>query len=180
MKYNLYILLLFTIFSEPAWSQQASRVNWMTWEQAVSKTKNDPRKIMVHIYTEGCNPCKYMDNTTFASQEVVDLINKKFYSVKLDAKSKDALKYDGKSLQYKCSSGSCFHELAWELTGGSLSFPSVIFLDEGQANIGTIPDYKDANQFLLYVEYYGFGFSSKMPFSKYPSYRKKHGFTHKN
>ncbi len=170
----MYIAIFLCCFASNLRAQQAAKVQWMSWEQAVEKAKSQPNKILIHIFTEGCTPCKNMDNSTFLSPEVVNLINGNFYPVKLDAKSKKDIIYNGKNLEYKCQNGMCYHELAFDLTGGSLSFPSVVFMDESMNSIGTIPDYKDANEFLCYVEYYGYGYSTKMTFAKYKDWRKRH------
>jgi thioredoxin-related protein len=178
MKVKLYILLIFVINSLQSVSAQENKVNWMTWDQALEKSKETHHKIMIHIYTEGCTPCKSMDLTTFASPQVAQMINNNFYAVKLDAKSKKELMLNGKKLAYKCESGACYHELSMELTNGSLSFPSVVFLDEEFNNIGAVPDYKDAKQFGLYVEYYAGGYSSKMTFKRFEEMKKRKNSTH--
>ena len=173
MNIKFYLLLFFmlSLFSQ-SWSQN---INWMTWDQAVEKSQMaSHKKILIHIYQDGCQPCKNMDLTTFVAPEVVDLVNNNFYPVKLDARSKKELTYNGKKLVLKCENGSCVHEFAMTLTNGTLSFPSCVFLDESMDNIGSIPDYKDPKQFALYVKYYASGASTKMPFTKFEKGEKRH------
>ena len=166
MNIKFYLLLFFmlSLFSQ-SWSQN---INWMTWDQAVEKSQMaSHKKILIHIYQDGCQPCKNMDLTTFVAPEVVDLVNNNFYPVKLDARSKKELTYNGKKLVLKCENGSCVHEFAMTLTNGTLSFPSCVFLDESMDNIGSIPDYKDPKEFALCVKYYASGASTKMTFQKF-------------
>ena len=35
-----------------------SEVNWMSLEEAVVAQKNEPRKIVMDVYTQWCGPCK--------------------------------------------------------------------------------------------------------------------------
>jgi len=37
------------------------KINWMSWEEAVEKSKTEQRKIFVDIYTDWCTWCKRMD-----------------------------------------------------------------------------------------------------------------------
>ena len=175
MNIKLYILLFFAVgFFTLSEAQSQVKVNWMTWDQAVEKSQGRTHKILIHIYTEGCTPCKNMDATTFVSPEIVELINNNFYPVKLDARSKKDLTFNGKKLIFKCENGTCFHEFAMQLTNGTLSFPSCVFLDENMDTIGSIPDYKDPKQFASYVKYYAYGYSTKMPFTRFLEYEKRH------
>ena len=83
MNIKFYILLFFAggfLLTNKAQSQV--KVNWMTWDQAVEKSQGQAHKILIHIYTDGCTPCKNMDATTFVSPEIVELINNNFYPVK--------------------------------------------------------------------------------------------------
>ena len=106
MNIKLYLLSFFMLsLLSQSWSQN---INWMTWEQAVEKSQQaSHKKILIHIYTDGCQPCKNMDLTTFVAPEVVDLVNNNFYPVKLDARSKKDLTYNGKKLVLKCENGTC-------------------------------------------------------------------------
>lgn len=175
MNLKFYLLFFFgiSLLSQSAAQRQAN-INWMSWEQAVEKSKGQPHKILIHIFTDGCTPCKNMDLTTFIAPDVVDLVNNNFYPVKLDARSKKDLQYNGKKLMLKCDNGVCVHEFAMTLTNGTLSFPSCVFLDENMNTIGSIPDYKDPKQFASYVKYYAYGYSTKMPFTRFLEYEKRH------
>ena len=45
-------------------------VNWMSFEEAVEKSKKEKRKIFIDVYTDWCGWCKVMDKNTF-SQPVI-------------------------------------------------------------------------------------------------------------
>ncbi len=59
----------------PAFAQNANEgqlvsktVRWLSWEEAIELSKEDPRKIVIDVYTEWCGWCKKMDKTTFAKK----------------------------------------------------------------------------------------------------------------
>jgi thioredoxin-related protein len=178
MNFKIYIFLFFAFFASSAFAQHTPKVNWLSWDEAIEKNKHNPGKILVHIFTDGCGPCKTMEGTTFITPNIVNLINGNFYPVKFDARNKRELNFNGRKLNYTCNSGSCYHEFAMELTSGSLSYPSVVFLDENLNTVGAIPDYKDPKQFALYVEYYAHGHSKKMTFHRFCEYKKRFNTQH--
>jgi len=107
----------------------STKVNWITFEEAVQKNKENPKKVIVDIYTDWCFWCKQMDKATFQHPEIAEYINENFYAVKLDAQMKDNLEFKDNEYFFDQSLGG-FHEIAFYLTRGRLSFPSVVFMDE--------------------------------------------------
>ena len=63
----------------------AQEIQWMTWDQAIAKNNENPRKIMIDVYTDWCGWCKRMDKSTFVDTAVVNYVNKHFYAVKFNA-----------------------------------------------------------------------------------------------
>ncbi|HRG07218.1 MAG TPA: DUF255 domain-containing protein, partial [Cyclobacteriaceae bacterium] len=49
------------------WAQEKaeSAVKWITFEEAVEKSKTEKRKIFIDVYTDWCGWCKVMDKNTF-------------------------------------------------------------------------------------------------------------------
>ena len=64
---------------------EGSGVKWLTFEEAVEKSKTEKRKIFIDVYTDWCGWCKVMDKNTFNDPEVAKLLNEKFYPVKFNA-----------------------------------------------------------------------------------------------
>lgn len=130
------------------------KVKWYTWEEAIAANKENPKKIMVDVYTTWCGPCKMMDRNTFENKKVADYINANFYPVKLDAEGKDDISYDGHVFTWQPGGRNGVHELSLALTDGNLRFPTIIFLDEKVDVISRMPGYMDAKEFGVVLTYH--------------------------
>lgn len=92
--------------------------------------KSEKKDVVVFIHTNWCNYCKAMENTTFNNQKVADLIQQNFYFVILDAEEKRDISFVGKTFRYKpTGKDTGIHELAETLSGGKISYPSLIILN---------------------------------------------------
>jgi len=69
--------------------QGQDEVKWYSIEEAIALSMNEPRIMVIDVYTDWCGWCKRMDATTFSDQEVIKTLNAHFYPVKLNAEGKD-------------------------------------------------------------------------------------------
>ena len=67
----------------------AQQVNWMSFEEAVERSKEEKKKIFIDVYTDWCGWCKHIDTTVLnlpeAEQFFTDemlLVRKNFVSLK--------------------------------------------------------------------------------------------------
>jgi thioredoxin-related protein len=162
---GIYLALLFVAISCTAIAQ--TKVNWVTWEQAEMLSKDEPRKIVVDVYTNWCGWCKKMDKTTFQNEEVADYLNKNFYAVKFDAEQKADIRLKDKVYKFVKSGKNGYHELAAEITFGKLSYPTVVFLDEKFDVIQPLAGFKDAEMFEMIMTYFGEDHHKTTPWNKY-------------
>nr|WP_139275924.1 DUF255 domain-containing protein [Sinomicrobium oceani] len=137
--------------------QEDLSVNWMSWEKAVAKSKQDtsPKKIFVDVYTDWCGWCKKMDKDTFANPEVAAYMRDKFYMVKLDGEGKEEIAYNGRTFKYVAAGRRGYHELAAALLQNRLSYPTVVFLNEKQQLLSPVPGYQTPEKFLKIARYFG-------------------------
>jgi uncharacterized protein YyaL (SSP411 family) len=60
-------------------------VNWMPWsEEAFAKAKSEDKPIFLSIGYSTCHWCHVMERESFEDQEVADLLNEHFISIKVD------------------------------------------------------------------------------------------------
>lgn len=131
----------------------AEKIKWLTIEQAAARMQKEPRKIVVDVYTDWCGWCKKMDKNTFTDPKVIDLVNKHFYAVKLDAEGRAPITLNNQTYTFKPEYKS--HELAIALLQGQMSFPSTVYLDEKFNLITLVPGYLDAGNFSKVLRYFG-------------------------
>lgn len=164
MRFFLFIIVtLFWISPSSAQDQ----IQWLTWEEALVKTKEEPRKIFVDIYTDWCGWCKKMDKTTFQKAHIAKYINENYYAVKFDAEQKEKVHFNGKDYKFMQQGRRGYHELAVFITRGQMSFPTVVFLDEQLNVIQAIPGYRESLELEMMMTYFGYDKHKTTPWSKY-------------
>ncbi len=153
-KYLFYVLM--TVASV-GWAQenQETPVKWMSFEQAIEKSKTEKRKIFIDVYTDWCGWCKVMDKNTFSETQVAKILNEKFYPVKLDAEQKEDIVFNGTTFKFIPSGNNGTHQLALALLNNQLSYPTVVFLDENFRMIQPLQGYQKAEDFHKIIQFIG-------------------------
>jgi len=134
-----------------------SPVNWISFEEAVEKSKTDKKKIFIDVYTDWCGWCKVMDKKTFSQPEIASYLNENFYAVKLNAEQREDIEFRGYTFKFVDKGRRGYHELAASLLQNKLSYPTVVFLDEDFNMLQPLPGYHKADFFEKVVKYYGGG-----------------------
>jgi thioredoxin-related protein len=142
-------------------------VQWMTFEEAVQKSKTEKRKIFIDVYTDWCGWCKVMDKKTFNDPAVAKILNEKFYPVKFNAEQKEDVVFNGNTFKFIPSGASGVHQLAAALLNNQLSYPTVVFLDEGFNMIQPLPGYREAPEFHKIVQFIGEDFYKTMKWQEW-------------
>ena len=151
----LFTLSFTTLSSSKKETIEEGKINWLSIEEAIEKSKEEPRKIFIDVYTEWCGWCERMDVNTFQHETIAGYLSEKYYCVKFDAEYKENIEFNGKTYKYVKNGRRGYHELAAELVRGRLSFPTTVFLDEKQRLIQPIPGYKDPEMFEQIITYFG-------------------------
>ena len=118
---------------------RTTKIEWTDFEGAIDKNAKDKKLIFIDVYTGWCGWCKKMDQSTFVEPEVVEYMNKYFYAVKMDAESKDPIAFREVLYEYKMYNGKGYNELAVNLMGGKMSFPTFIILSKREVKIAEQP-----------------------------------------
>lgn len=145
-----FISLLLTLL---AVSVQAQQIKWLTFEEAVAKSKDNPKKMIIDLYTDWCKWCKVMDENTFAHPVIAKYINENYYAVKFNAESTKPVQFAGHTFTNQKQGGRSPHDLAIALTQGKLSYPTYVFMDEKSQIIHVQPGYIEPKQFEPMIAY---------------------------
>lgn len=87
-SYLMIIAVLFS-FQSVAYSQ-------LSFNDALTKAKEENKKVIVDVYTDWCGWCKKMDAEAYSNSDVKKIIEESFIFVKLNAEGTNTLTYNGK------------------------------------------------------------------------------------
>jgi thioredoxin-related protein len=138
--------LIFCSFALDSESKEA--IKWYSWDEAIALNETTNKKIFVDVYTDWCGWCKRMDATTFKDPKVIKYMNENFIAVKLDAEQKEDIIYKDYVMKFVLNGRRGYHELAFSLLDGRMSYPSYVYLAEDARRITISPGYKDASALL--------------------------------
>jgi len=147
MNKNIYLHIVFIIlplFVFPEVNKsQTNKIEWFTIEEALKKVRKEPRKIFIDIYTDWCGYCKRMEQNTFTHPVIVQILNDKFYPVKLNAEQDEPIIFQGqKYINENPGQRRSAHNFAIAILQGRMSYPSIAFFDEELNLITAIPGYR--------------------------------------
>jgi len=147
--------------------QETAKINWMTMEQAIEKSKTEKKKIIIDVYTDWCGWCKRMDSTTFIAPAVANYINERYYPVKFNAEQQQDILFKDKTYHFKrTGTGGC-HELVLEWVNNTIKYPTIIFLDENQNLIQPLPGYQESQKMEAIIRYFGDDYHKKTPWESF-------------
>ena len=147
MKYLLnaiivvFTALLFLGNTPP--TEENKKVQWISFEEAVAKARVTPKKIFIDVYTDWCGWCKRMDANTFSHPDIAQYMNENFYCIKFDAEQKEDVVLGNQTFKFVPQGPKGYHQLAAALLQNKMSYPTVVFLDEGFNMITPVPGYRD-------------------------------------
>ncbi|WKK73897.2 DUF255 domain-containing protein [Marivirga salinae] len=132
----LSVFVLFSFISNPEKTEK-KEINWLSITEAYKMNQKAPRKIFVDVYTNWCGWCKKMDKDTFSDPEVVDIVNEKFYAVKLNAENTEPITMAGDTTTAQMIARSM----------GVTGYPTIVYIKEDFKTIQPVPGYQNAKKF---------------------------------
>jgi len=175
-KYLVFVFAVMMVWQTRAQQvaeAKTSPVKWITFEEAVEKSKTEKRKIFIDVYTDWCGWCKVMDKNTFTDPEIAKLLNEKYYAVKFDAEQTADVIFRGTTFKFVPFGNKGAHQLAMALLNNQLSYPNFVFLDEDFRiipifeNSTSVPGYRKPEEFHIFLSFVGGDYFKKTNIQEY-------------
>ncbi|MCO4294380.1 DUF255 domain-containing protein [Solitalea sp. MAHUQ-68] len=167
----LSVLTSFLLLSNFCYSQQKKEIKWLNIHEVEALMKNKPKKILIDVYTDWCGWCKTMDKKTYQNDDVVEIINRDFYAVKLNAETRDTITFNKKiyayNANYKCN------EFAAAILNGHMAYPNTIFLDEKLQLLTNLTGFINSDEFIPILNYFAENHYLSKKWEEYKSTLKK-------
>ena len=149
---RLFFLILVLSFN----ALSAQSIQWMTLAEAIEAQKENPKKIIIDVYTDWCGPCKLMDKNTFQNRDVAAYISKHYYAVKFNAEGNEVINFDDREFtnpNYKpamANRRNGNHQLTRYL--GVRAYPTIVFLDTKSDIIYNLKGYNTPSQIEIWLK----------------------------
>lgn len=150
--FNLYFQK--TFFDSTIVKRQ-NEVAWLSPAEAFKGPLPAKKKTLVMINTSWCSSCRVMKTTSFIDSSLSTYLNEKFNLVDFNPEFPDTILFKGKTFVNLKTPQSPFHQLAIVLGNNSITFPSLIVLDENFDVIDNIPSYIPPHFLNDIVHFYG-------------------------
>jgi len=129
-----------------------TQLKWHSSNELEKLQAQNPKQVIVDIYTDWCKWCKVMDEQTFTNKALIEYLNKHFYMVKFNAETKENIKFKNSTYSFVNSGRKGHNQLAQTLTNGQLAFPSFVVLNEQLNTKQVIRGFKTAEEFKRAIE----------------------------
>lgn len=115
------------------------QIKWLKFEEAIAANAQNPKMLLVDVYTDWCGWCKKMDKETFTDPKVIAHINSNFYAVKMNAEdTKRTFDFMGKE----------YTEAKMAAAMRVRSYPNFVIIEPKLQNIAQLPGYRQPEAFL--------------------------------
>ncbi|MEG0928489.1 thioredoxin fold domain-containing protein [Chryseobacterium sp.] len=112
-----------------------SQMKTGTFSEIEIQQKENPRPMVIHLYTDWCAVCKIESYRLSKDKELVNMINNHFYFVNFEAeKTRKKIYFQNQEFEYQQNGNSGIHELALALSKNKNQpvYPLWVFLDKHQ------------------------------------------------
>ncbi len=147
MLTRLIIILLVTISVGSAQAQ----LNTLSFEAVDSSESVEERNTVIFLKTDWCKYCHKMEQTTLKNEDVVELLNSKFYLVNFDAESERDVVFRGRKFVFKPTGNNTgVHEIAEQLgtVDGKLNYPAIAIINAKSEIVFQYGGYLSAKELL--------------------------------
>lgn len=133
MRKKSFILKFFFVLSASLFASFSfAQLKTFEFKELDSLQRTSKKPVAIFIHTDWCRYCGAMKNVTFKKDDVVQLLNEKFYLVSFNAEQKESIRFKGRQFEYQPTGvNTGINQLAIELglVKGQLSYPTLCFLN---------------------------------------------------
>jgi len=166
VKYLLALItlpILLSSFTIP----KKEKIKWLTISELGQAYANQPKPIIIDVYTNWCGWCKVMDKETYGNEKVISYINQNYYAVKFNAETKDTVELAGK--KYGFNTVYKANELAVYLLFGQMGYPTTVLLSSIDAQPAPLSGYLKPAELEPPLKFFGDGVYKS---SNFPDFMK--------
>lgn len=126
MKKIFLMIFLNSIFN---FAQETEKLTIYTFEEVEKLHQQNSKSLLVFVYTDWCNICFGMKNTTFKNEQIIEILNTNFYVIFLNAETKKEITFFGKSFK---NTTAGIHDLARILASknNQIVYPTTIIVNK--------------------------------------------------
>ncbi|MEJ6982454.1 thioredoxin family protein [Pedobacter sp. P351] len=131
-------------------STVVGQVKTVEFEQLGKLQVIEKKPVLVFIQTDWCKYCNQMKQSLKKDQLSTEILNQKFYVVYFNAEERRTISFAGREFRFKPTGATTgVHELAEALgtIDGSLSYPTLCFLNENNEILYQYGAYMDSKSF---------------------------------
>lgn len=137
MKKYFYLALLILSISCVTAQENKPQINWISIEEAEKRMAEEPKKVLIDVYTKWCGPCKMMNRTTFQDPKIVEYVNQNYYAIKFDAEGPDLVEFKGTTFKNEGydpnkTGRNSTHDLTRAIApvNGRIAYPTIVYMNE--------------------------------------------------
>jgi len=127
-------------------------IRWLDFAQLELALAVEPRPVFVHFYADWCTVCHRMDKRSYTNPAVVELLNDKYYAVRMDIETADTIIFGGQTfVNERIRRVNPVHQIPLLMasrTNRPFSLPAMILLDGGFVATGRYFQFLSAAQLL--------------------------------
>jgi len=146
------------VFSGKEEEQNNNILKWLSYDQALKKSKIEDIPTLIYFYADNCGWCRKLEDETFKNQEVKQLMNRDFAIVKINSNSSNVVVSDNGKISEK--------QLSQELYQVRAN-PTIWFLTSNKERIAPLPGYAPAEDFINVLHFIRGGYYREFTFPEY-------------
>lgn len=151
---HLFCVISF-LLSDTVFSQSEETVHWISFEQLEDSLSVHPKKVFIDFYADWCSPCLRMQKEVFTDPEIITLLNKQYYAIKMDVESKDTINFGNQIfINKRIKKRNPVHQIPLLMArqkNKRFSLPALIFMDSDFNSTARYFQYLTKEQFLKVI-----------------------------